>query len=113
MAEKPSAGSRVSKFDRVSAPNPTRSSTRDRDGKVALYSTAPEAAPSSPVMIICERCDVEKGLDVKQLPALIKPPFLWNPISGKLWTRCPTCGHRSWLRVRKGQALRALLDRQP
>lgn len=86
---------------------------RDAVGKEALYSTAPSAAPSSQVQVLCRRCDVEAGISVVALAKLLRPPVLWNPLTRRLWARCPTCGRRSWLRVRQGQALRALLDRNP
>lgn len=104
-------GGRSSKFDRVARPRPGQRPDRDQRGKEALYSTAPGAVPSSQVLVICERCDIESGISVVGLLKALKPPFLWNPVSGRLWTRCPACDRRSWLRVRKGQALRALLDR--
>lgn len=98
-------------FDRVRKPDPGSSRHRAREGKEALYSTAPTAAPSSQVLVVCERCDVESGVSVVDAVRMLMPPFLWNPLSGRLWARCPACDRRSWLRVRKGQALRALLDR--
>lgn len=82
-------------------------------GKEALYSTAPSAAPTSPVQVLCRRCDVEAGITLGAFVRLLRPPVLWNPVTRRLWTRCPTCGRRTWLRVRQGQALRALLDRRP
>lgn len=100
-----------SKFDRVSRPRPGQTPSRDQKGKEALYSTAPGAEPSSQVLVICQRCDIESGISVVELVKSLKPPFLWNPLSGKLLAICPACERRGWLHVRKGQALRALLDR--
>lgn len=105
-------GRRSASFDRVSPPRPRTPGERDREGKEALYSTAPSAAPSSQVLVVCERCDVESGLTLVDAAKLLVPPFLWNPVSGKLWSRCPACGRRSTLRIRQGQALRALLQRE-
>ena len=105
-------GRRSPQFDRVSAPTRRTPHGRDHAGKEALYSTAPSAPPSSQVLVVCERCDVETGLSVLAVAKLLKPPFLWNPVSGKLWARCPACDRRSKLRVRQGQALRALLKRE-
>jgi hypothetical protein len=105
-------GRRSAAFDRVSVPRSHPAADRDSAGKEALYSTAPSAAPSSQVLVVCERCDVESGLSLVDAANLLVPPFLWNPVSRKLWSRCPACQRRSTLRVRQGQALRALLQRE-
>lgn len=107
----PAAGRRSERLDRVQKPDPGDSRHRSREGKEALYSTAPSAAPSSQVLVVCERCDVERGLSIVDALKMLKPPFLWNPVTGRLWARCPACGRRSRLRVRQGQALRAILQR--
>ncbi|MTV26504.1 hypothetical protein FTX61_13935 [Nitriliruptoraceae bacterium ZYF776] len=104
---------RSSRLDRVQPPDPRSSRRRDAAGKEALYSTAPSATPSSHLLVHCRRCDVEAGISVVQLLGTLRPPVLWLPWSGRLWARCPTCERRGWLTVRKGQALRALLDRVP
>ncbi|MFP5309542.1 MAG: hypothetical protein ACLGIR_08190 [Actinomycetes bacterium] len=104
-------GARSDRLDRVQRPDGSRH--RPHEGKEALYSTAPTAAPSSQVLLVCRRCDVESGLSVLELTKLAAPPFVWNPVTGFLWARCPACQRRSRLHVRKGQALRALLDRTP
>jgi hypothetical protein len=104
-------GVRSDRLDRVSRPDGSRH--RPHEGKEALYSTAPTAAPSSQVLLVCRRCDVESGLSLVELASLAVPPFVWNPLTGFLWARCPACERRSRLYVRKGQALRALLDRTP
>lgn len=101
------------RLDRVSRPDPTRSRVRPGDGKEALYSTAPTAAPTSQIEVRCRRCDVVSGVSVLQMVPMLRPPFLWDPVRGRLWTRCPVCSRRSWLEVRTGQALRVLLDRRP
>ena len=115
MADGAGAGSpaRSPRLDRVASRDPVTPRSRDAAGKEALYSTAPSAAPSSQVQVLCRRCDVEAGLSVVAFTKLLRPPVLWNPVSRRVWARCPTCGRRSWLRVRQGQALRALLDRNP
>lgn len=101
------------RFDRVSRPDPTRARPRPGDGKEALYSTAPTAAPTSQIEIRCRRCDVLTGRSLVGLLALLRPPFLWDPLRDRLWTRCPVCQRYSWLEVRTGQALRVLLHRTP
>jgi hypothetical protein len=82
-------------------------------GKEALYSTAPSAAKTSQVLLRCRRCDVETGVSVVGFLRTLTVPVLWNPLLRTLYARCPTCDRRSWLHVRKGQQLRALLDRRP
>lgn len=112
MAEQgPEAGRRSARFDRVGRPAADAPRDRKPEGKEALYSTAPTATPSSQVLVVCERCDVETGLSLVGVARMLVPPFLWNPLTGKLWARCPACDHRACLRVRQGQALRALFDR--
>lgn len=102
-----------SRLDRVSKPDPRSPRRRDGQGKEALYSTAPSAAPSSQVLVLCRRCDVESGVSVLGLVRTLKPPALINPATRHLWATCPACRRRSWLEVRAGQALRVLLDRSP
>jgi hypothetical protein len=99
------------RLDRVSKPDPRTSRSRDRHGKEALYSTAPGSAPARPIVIACNRCEVERGVKVRESLAVLRPPFLLNPITRKVWARCPTCGRRAWLQLRLGQSLRVLLDR--
>ena len=99
------------RFDRVRAPDAAGRSRRDVQGKEALYSTAPGAPPSAHVLVVCPRCDVETGLRYLQVVKLLKPPVVYNPVTRRLWAKCPTCEQRAWLSVRPGQALRALLGR--
>lgn len=113
MAGDPRPGEPASKFDRVRPPSSSRARERDQRGKEALYSTAPGAQPSSQVLVVCDRCDVESGINVLELARVLVPPVAWNPLTRKLWARCPACAERSWLKVRQGQALRALLKREP
>lgn len=102
---------RSSRLDRVSRPDPTVAQPRDGQGKEALYSTAPTASPSAQVLLWCERCDVEKGVSVLGLARALTPPVLYNPVTRRIWARCPSCRRRSWLDVRSGQVLRVLWDR--
>lgn len=99
-----------SKFDRVRRPTPGAAG-RDADGKEALYSTAPTAGTSKPIAVSCRRCGVEQHIGVTDAAKLLLPPSLWNPITSTMWSRCPSCGKRSWLDISPGQALRALLGR--
>lgn len=101
------------RLDRVAKPDPCRPQFRDKHGKEALYSTAPGAAPARPIVVTCNRCEVERGMKLGESLAVLKPPFLVNPVTGKVWARCPTCRRRAWLRLRIGTSLRVLLDRSP
>lgn len=83
---------------------------RAADGKEALFSTAPTAPQPPQVEVRCQRCGSQSGVGVQALPGLLMPPSVWNPISGFLWGRCPSCRHRARLDVRTGQALRAMSD---
>lgn len=110
MAE--GSSGRNARFDRVSRPTPGVRS-RDAAGKEALYSTAPTAAPTRPLEVSCRRCGVTSGLTFAAALKLVRPPMLFNPLTGTMWARCPACARRSWLDASTGQALRALLDRRP
>ena len=99
-----------SKFDRVRRPDPT-SRRDDVDGKEALYSTSPEAEPTSHLLVLCRRCDVEAPVQVWEMPGILIPPVIPDPFNRRVLAKCPTCRHRAWLEIRQGQALRALLGR--
>lgn len=107
MADRPSP------FDRVSKPDPAARRVRDGQGKEALYSTAPTAAPPPQVEVRCPRCGVLRGVSLLEAAKLLKPPSLWMPLRSRLWSRCPTCGRRAWLHVELGQALRVLRSQIP
>jgi hypothetical protein len=94
-------------FDRIAVRGADRA--RDGLGKEALYSTAPTAAPASQVEVRCSRCEVPMGLSLVDVARLLTPPFVWDPLRSRLWTRCPACRRRAWLHLRSGQALRVLL----
>jgi hypothetical protein len=110
VADRPPPSSR---FDRIARPDPGVSRPRDQQGKEALYSTAPTAAPTAQVEVYCRRCDVLAGVSILGALKLCKPPVFWDPLRGRIWSRCPTCHRRAWLAVKAGQALRVLLDRTP
>ena len=101
------------RLDRVARPDPARPRSRDQTGKEALYSTAPGAEPTPPLVVGCRRCEVERGVWLAEARTLLRPPFLLNPVAGRLWARCPTCHRRSWLRLRMRSPLQILLDRAP
>jgi hypothetical protein len=102
-----------SPFDRVPRPDSHRAQERDRQGKEALYSTAPGSRRSSPIEVHCQRCDAQVGLSAGEALRLLRPPWFANPLSRCVWTRCPACSRRSWLGVAAGPSLRLLLQRPP
>ncbi len=110
MATEPSRGRRSPTFDRVDRTHRS-GHNQDAAGKEALFSTAPTSAPPRPFEVTCRRCRVRTPLDLASVVPLLKPPFLYNPLRGSLWTRCPHCGDRAWLDWGFGQAIRALLGR--
>ena len=92
-------------FDRVNAPDPTRLRRGELQGKRALFSVDVEANPTAAVLVSCGRCAVELGMTTREAAGLFKPPFVANPVSRKLWTRCPSCDRWSWLRLRLGPGI--------
>lgn len=101
------------RFDRVSRPEPRSASQRDGTGKEALYTTSPEAAPTAPVTIHCERCGTQRPMKVADLLSLVRPPAFINPLRsrGRLWARCPNCEKRSYLHFHVAGTLGAYLNR--
>ena len=99
--------------DRLGRVSHGRPRPRTADGKEALFSTSPLAPETSQLTVDCRRCGAQTGIDLAEVPQLLVPPFLWNPASGVLWGRCPACRHRARLRIRTGQALRAVYDMLP
>jgi hypothetical protein len=98
-------------FDRA-AKGRSKGHRRDAAGKEALFSTAPSSAPPPAIDVRCPACNVTSGLtNAHQWMALLRPPFLVNPLDVTVWNRCRHCGERVWLEVGLGQALRSLLDR--
>ncbi len=108
----PPAGRTSPRLDRVGRPRAS-AHERVRDGKEALYSTAPSARPTAPVEVRCERCDARLELGVLDGMRLLRPPWVLNPWSRRLWTRCPACSQRAWLQVTPGPTLRMLWERPP
>lgn len=96
------------KFDRVPSRR-SRGHRADATGKEALFSTAPSSAPPPPLDVRCGNCGVTTGLGLAGMLCLLRPPFLLNALAGTIWSRCPSCGERTWLDLELGQGLRALL----
>ncbi|GGI08815.1 hypothetical protein [Egicoccus halophilus] len=103
----------TSPFDRVRKPDPTVPRVRDGQGKEALYSTAPTAAPPPQIEVTCRSCGVLRGVSLLEALRLLRPPSLWLPFRSRIFSRCPTCGRRAWLHVELGQALRVLRSQLP
>lgn len=89
-------------LDRVEAPDPMRPQPGDVHGKRALYSVDSDANPTPVVIVRCPACEVERGLELTEAVSLLRPPFLVNPLFRTIWTRCPTCEQRGWLRYQRG-----------
>ncbi|MGH3443297.1 MAG: hypothetical protein ACRDUY_14900 [Nitriliruptorales bacterium] len=88
-------------LDRVARPDPLRPRRDDLTGKRALYSVDFEAYPTPLVHMSCHRCGSERGLSGREVKrVLVRLPWVADPIRRRLWARCPTCRHRSWLDVR-------------
>lgn len=100
-------------FERLRAPDSQRPRARDGLGKEALYSTAPTAQPAAQLVFRCRRCGARAGLRGWEAARLLAPPWLGDPVRRRVWTRCPSCGQRSWLELRAGPALRVLVTRGP
>lgn len=99
-------------FDRVRAPDPERPREPDPDGKHALYSVAPTAPPPAWAYVRCSSCDVERGLQLRELPGLLRPPWVLHPLGRRVWARCPSCGTRGWLELRRGEGAVRLRTRR-
>lgn len=92
-------------LDRVTRPDPTRPSGGDLRGKRALYSVDPDAHPTPAVIVRCPRCEVERPLAAREACRLLRPPFVADPLRGRVWTQCPTCERRVWLYARLGPGI--------
>ncbi len=69
------------------------------DGKKALFSGADERG--GPVIIDCARCGETSHIEVVDAVKRLASFSLWIP--GRTYSRrmrCPTCQHRSWVRIR-------------
>lgn len=93
-------------LDRLHAPDPMAPGRPDLEGKRAIYSVDPDANPTPILLVRCDRCEVERGLVLAEAKQLLTFPMLVHPIRlFKVWTRCPTCGRRAWLRVKRGPGI--------
>lgn len=94
-ADRPAALRRV--------PTPSERPRRvDPQGKRSLFSDeiAPPAVGS--VALHCTRCDARSVVSMVQA-AKLALPSLYLPAPGRtdrVWMKCPSCGARSWVRIR-------------
>ncbi len=95
----------ASGLDRVDRPDPRTPPRADLQGKRALFSVDPDATPTPALIVRCRRCEVERSLGAREALSLFRPPWVANPITGTMWTRCPTCRRRAWLEVRLGPGI--------
>lgn len=86
-------------------PDPLRPRSPDLQGRRALYSVDSDATPTYAVIVSCPRCEVERGLTFSEARTLLRPPVIVNPLFRTIWTRCPTCERRVWLRVQRGPGI--------
>ena len=104
----PGAGSG---FDRIKSPDSwaRREAGADADpqGRAALFTGADEAVraatagPPDGFHVSCSRCGATTGIDTKTAVRLAAPLFLLAPWkSHPVFAVCPSCGVRSWVRVR-------------
>ena len=100
----------MSGFDRIKAPDAwarRQSEAVDPQGRAALFTGADEAVssakagPAEGFRVHCSRCDSTTAVDSRTALRLAAPLFLLAPWkSHPVFAVCPTCGARSWLRVR-------------
>ena len=100
----------MSGFDRIKTPDGW--SRRDEEavdpeGRAALFTGVNEAArsakvgPPQGVRVHCSRCDVTSSVDGRTAMRMAAPLFLVAPWkSHPVFAVCPSCGARSWLRLR-------------
>ncbi|HVM19841.1 MAG TPA: hypothetical protein VM307_07760 [Egibacteraceae bacterium] len=102
-------------FDRIKAPDAWQRRQegpgRDPQGRAALFTGADEAvraagvAPPEGFQVHCSRCDTSTAVGAREAVGLAVrmavPLFLIAPWkSHPVFAVCPSCGVRSWLRVR-------------
>lgn len=98
-------------FERIKAPDAWSrrqdDSPVDPQGRAALFTGADEAVrqaktgPENGFAVTCSRCQRTCGIDARTAARMAAPLFLLAP-----WKRhpifavCPSCGVRSWLRLK-------------
>ena len=104
----------TSGFDRIrprgSAPGRTAparptvvgASTRDPQGKRALFTSDVQQAAFGTATVECSSCEQTTTVTARQL-ARLSLPSVHLPVvkrSHPSWLRCPACGRRTWVKLR-------------
>ena len=98
-------------FDRIKAPDGwarrEAGASADPQGRAALFTGANEAVaaakagPADGFRVHCSRCRETAAIDTRTAARMAAPLFLLAPWkSHPVFAVCPSCGIRSWLRVR-------------
>lgn len=100
----------MSGFDRIKPPDGwSRRDPEavDPEGRAALFTNAERAVRTTPagppdgLRVDCSRCGASTGIDGGTALRMAAPLFLVAPWkSHPVFAVCPSCGVRSWLRVR-------------
>lgn len=100
----------MSGFDRIKTPDGwsrRHPSSVDPEGRAALFSDPQRAVRTTPAgppdgfRVHCSRCGDTTGVDSRTALRMAAPLFLVAPWrSHPVFAVCPSCGVRSWLRVR-------------
>lgn len=99
----------MSGFDRIKAPDgwSRREDAGDPEGRAALFTGAEQVVNNAKVgppegfRVSCSRCSATTAIDSRTALRMAAPLFLVAPWrSHPVFAVCPSCGVRSWLRVR-------------
>ncbi len=96
-------------FDRLRRRGPHASSNgqalgrpSDPQGRRSIYSVAPQEPPFGAVTVNCSRCGRTSVISPQKVLTLAVPslhlPFIRRDHPS--WMRCPSCRHRTWVRLR-------------
>jgi hypothetical protein len=75
---------------------------RDPMGRMALYSIEQKPRATGTLIVECSSCRREKPVTVIELMLAALPFSIHLPVIRRFhsYMRCPSCGRRTWLRVR-------------
>ena len=75
---------------------------RDPMGKMALFSSEGQRRPGGTLLVDCSTCRRETPVSPVQLVRAALPFSLHLPLVRRFHSlmRCPSCGRRTWVRVR-------------
>jgi hypothetical protein len=77
-------------------------STRDPQGKRALFTSDVQQATFGTATVECSSCEQTTTVTARQL-ARLSLPSVHLPVvkrSHPSWLRCPACGRRTWVKLR-------------